>query len=154
MEDMFNKKPPRKVRSFSEAWKQTTGAKIAAAMAIGSIPMFIIFAQNVRGFMDSFGSGMGIMFPVFGMLAVFTLPVLLLACRFGLLGYPKIVREEEIFPILEKTMLWFKDNAFQKERLGKAIDRVGVDKLEEALFGDDLLKRKEEILAADIKTRG
>ena len=97
MEDMFSKKPPRKVRSFSEAWKQTTGAKIAAAMAIGSIPMFIIFAQNVRSFMDSFGSGMGIMFPVFGMLAVFTLPVLLLACRFGLLGYPKIVREEEIF---------------------------------------------------------
>ncbi|MBQ4577737.1 MAG: (4Fe-4S)-binding protein [Clostridia bacterium] len=66
----------------------------------------------------------------------------------------RLVREEEIFPILEKTMLWFKDNAFQKERLGKAIDRVGVDKLEEALFGDDLLKRKEEILAADIKTRG
>lgn len=65
----------------------------------------------------------------------------------------RLVSREEIFPILEKTMLWFKENAYQKERLGAAIDRVGVDKLEEALFGDDLLARKDEILAADVKER-
>ncbi len=65
----------------------------------------------------------------------------------------RLVSREEIFPILEKTMLWFKENAYQKERLGAAIDRVGVDKLEEALFGDDLLARKEEILAAEVKER-
>lgn len=65
----------------------------------------------------------------------------------------RFVTEEEIFPILEKTMLWFKDNAYQKERLGAAIDRIGVDKLEEALFSDELLKRKEEILAAPVKER-
>ncbi len=63
----------------------------------------------------------------------------------------RLVKEEEILPIMEKTMLWFKENAYQKERLGKAIDRIGVDKLEEALFGDDLLARKEEILAAPMK---
>ena len=63
----------------------------------------------------------------------------------------RLVSEEEILPILEKTMLWFKDNAYQKERLGKAIDRIGVDKLEEALFGDELMARKEEILAAEMK---
>ena len=50
-------------------------------------------------------------------------------------------------------MLWFKENAYKKERLGAAIDRIGVDKLEEALFSDDLLNRKEEILAADVKER-
>ncbi len=65
----------------------------------------------------------------------------------------KWVKEDEIYPLLEKTMLWFKDNAYQKERLGAAIDRVGVDKLEAALFSDDLLKRKDEILAAPIKER-
>lgn len=65
----------------------------------------------------------------------------------------RLVSREEIFPILEKTMLWFKENAYQKERLGAAIDRVGVDKLEEALFGDDLLARKDEILAAEVKER-
>lgn len=59
----------------------------------------------------------------------------------------RLVDKEEIFPILEKTMLWFKENANPKERLGKAIDRIGVDKLEKALFSDDLLYRKEEILA-------
>ena len=65
----------------------------------------------------------------------------------------RMVTEAEIFPLLEKTLLWFKDNAFQKERLGAAIDRIGVDQLEKDLFGDDLLARKDEILAAEIKKR-
>ncbi len=41
----------------------------------------------------------------------------------------------------------------QKERLGAAIDRIGADKMEAALFSDGLLERKEEILAAEVKTR-
>lgn len=61
----------------------------------------------------------------------------------------KMVTEEEIFPILEKTMLWFKENALPKERLGKAIDRIGVDVLEKALFSDDLMLRKDEILSKE-----
>ena len=61
----------------------------------------------------------------------------------------RLVTEEEVLPILEKTMLWFKENANPKERLGLAIDRIGVDKLEEALFSDDLLTRKDEILEAE-----
>lgn len=62
--------------------------------------------------------------------------------------------EEEIPELVEKIMLWFKDNAFAKERLGKAIDRIGTDELEKALFSDDLIARRDEILAADIKQRG
>ena len=58
-----------------------------------------------------------------------------------------------IEPLLEKTMLWFKENAYEKERLGKAIDRIGFDRFEAALFSDDLLARKAEILAQPIKTR-
>ncbi|MDY3619136.1 (4Fe-4S)-binding protein [Agathobaculum sp.] len=65
----------------------------------------------------------------------------------------RMVTRDEIFPMLEKTMLWFRENAYQKERLGAAIDRLGVDKLERDLWGDDLLKRKEQILAAEIKPR-
>ncbi len=61
----------------------------------------------------------------------------------------RLVSEDEIFPILEKTMLWFKENGLPKERLGKAIDRIGADKLEAALMGNDLLNRKAEILAAE-----
>lgn len=66
---------------------------------------------------------------------------------------PRLVEEEEILPILEKTMLWFKENAYAKERLGLAIDRIGEDKLEQALFSDELLQRKDEILARDVLQR-
>jgi len=65
----------------------------------------------------------------------------------------RYVKANDIFPILEKTMLWFRENGYAKERLGAAIDRIGADKLEEALFGDDLLARKDEILAAPLKER-
>lgn len=64
----------------------------------------------------------------------------------------RVVEAEEIFPMLEKVMLWFKENAYKKERLGMAIDRVGFDSMEKALFSDDLLNRKEEILAKEIKS--
>lgn len=65
----------------------------------------------------------------------------------------RYVTEDEILPLIEKTMLWFKENAYAKERLGMAIDRVGVDKLEAALFSDDLLARKDEILAKEVLQR-
>ncbi len=63
----------------------------------------------------------------------------------------RLVSEEEILPILEKTILWFRENAYAKERLGKTIDRLGAEVLEKALFSDDLLNRKQAILSADIK---
>ena len=63
----------------------------------------------------------------------------------------RLVTREEIAPILEKTMLWFKENAYQKERLGKAIDRLGLEKFEADVFSDDLLNRKDEIIAAPMK---
>lgn len=59
----------------------------------------------------------------------------------------RFVREDEIMPILEKTLLWFKENGLPKERLGKAIDRIGFDKAEAEIMGDGLLERKAEILS-------
>lgn len=58
--------------------------------------------------------------------------------------------EEEVPDMIEKVMLWFKENAFAKERLGVAVDRLGKEKLEADLATNDLLDRKEEILAKDI----
>jgi hypothetical protein len=55
--------------------------------------------------------------------------------------------------MIEKVMLWFKENGYAKERLGAAIDRIGVDALDAALATDDLLNRKAQILAAPIKER-
>ena len=61
--------------------------------------------------------------------------------------------EAEVPDMIEKVMLWFKENGYAKERLGAAIDRIGVDALEAALATDDLLDRKDQILAAPIRER-
>lgn len=57
------------------------------------------------------------------------------------------VHKDEVLPILEKSMLWFKENALPKERFGKAIDRVGFDKAEAEILGEGILTRKDEILS-------
>lgn len=61
--------------------------------------------------------------------------------------------EAEVPDMIEKVMLWFKENACAKERLGAAIDRLGTDTLEAALATNDLLDRKEKILAAPVRER-
>ena len=53
---------------------------------------------------------------------------------------------DEIPAVIEKVMLWYKENGYVKERLGAAVDRIGTDALEAALATNDLLDRKEDIL--------
>lgn len=65
----------------------------------------------------------------------------------------RFYERDELDALVEKTLLWFRENAWQKERLGAAIDRVGVDKFEAAIATDDLIARKAEILAAPLKVR-
>ena len=60
---------------------------------------------------------------------------------------------EEIPTVIEKVVLWYKENGFTKERLGAAIDRLGTDTLEEAIKGDDLINRRDEILAKPLLER-
>ena len=64
-----------------------------------------------------------------------------------------LFRVEEIPAVIEKVMLWYKENGYAKERLGAAIDRLGIDRLEAAIATDELLERKAEILAAPILER-
>ena len=49
-----------------------------------------------------------------------------------------------------RLVVGYKENGYAKERFGMTIDRVGFDKLEAALFSNDLIERKAEILAAEI----
>ena len=58
---------------------------------------------------------------------------------------------EEIPEIIEKIMLWYKENGKAKERLGKTIDRIGIDTLQKDISGSDLLSRRSEIIEAPIK---
>ena len=60
---------------------------------------------------------------------------------------------DEIPEVIEKVMLWYKENGYAKERLGAAIDRLGIDTLEAAIATNDLIDRKEEILAKPILER-
>ena len=58
---------------------------------------------------------------------------------------------EQIPEIIEKVMLWYKENGFAKERLGAAIDRIGIENFENAIRSDDLIKRRDDILKSEIK---
>jgi dissimilatory sulfite reductase (desulfoviridin) alpha/beta subunit len=60
---------------------------------------------------------------------------------------------DEVPAVIEKVLLWYKENGYAKERLGAAIDRIGIDVLETAIATDDLLARRTEILAAPINER-
>ena len=64
-----------------------------------------------------------------------------------------VYSEEDIPVVIEKVMLWYKENGYVKERLGAAIDRLGTDALEKALETNGLIDRKEEILAAPLLQR-
>ena len=60
---------------------------------------------------------------------------------------------DEIPIVIEKVMLWYKENGYAKERLGATVDRLGTEALESALATNDLLDRKEEILAKPLLER-
>lgn len=60
---------------------------------------------------------------------------------------------DEVPAVIEKVMLWYKENGYVKERLGATVDRLGTEALEAALATNDLLERKEEILAKPLLER-
>ena len=62
----------------------------------------------------------------------------------------RYVTEDELMPIVEKTILWYRENALPKERLGKTVDRLGIEAAEAAILTDAILERREEILAREI----
>ena len=65
----------------------------------------------------------------------------------------KVYSADEVVAVIEKILLWYKENGYVKERLGAAIDRLGADKLEAALAADDLFIRKDEILQKPLLER-
>lgn len=46
----------------------------------------------------------------------------------------RFVERDEIFPILEKMIVWYRDHGVGHERLGATIDRLGMDVVEAALL--------------------
>lgn len=60
---------------------------------------------------------------------------------------------DEVPTLIEKVMLWYKENGYVKERLGATVDRIGTDALEAAIATDDLITRKDDILAKPLLER-
>ncbi|MBS6397378.1 MAG: 4Fe-4S binding protein [Clostridiales bacterium] len=55
--------------------------------------------------------------------------------------------KEEALSVIEKAILLFKEQGKPGERLAQTIDRIGFENVEAQLLSDELLKRKEQILA-------
>lgn len=55
--------------------------------------------------------------------------------------------KQEVLDTIEKVILFFRSEGNAGERLAETIERIGFDKAQEMILGDDLLKRKDEILA-------
>ena len=65
----------------------------------------------------------------------------------------RLFHEDEIMPIIEKSLLWFKKHGYLKERFGLAVERIGIEEFEREVFSDELIVNKEEILNAEIQER-
>ena len=54
--------------------------------------------------------------------------------------------EEEVLSIVEKAILFFKENGNPGERFADTIARIGFANAEKEILSDDILARKEQIL--------
>ena len=67
---------------------------------------------------------------------------------------PGVYTTEELLVLLEKCILLYRDLGYAGERLGRCIERVGEEEFIRQLLSDDVLTRKDEILAAPLRTKG
>lgn len=59
----------------------------------------------------------------------------------------QIFTKDEVMQLIEKTLLLFREQGYAGERLGLMIERIGVDNFVQQLLSDDVLERKQAILA-------
>lgn len=62
--------------------------------------------------------------------------------------------QEEVLSVIEKAILLFREQGRTGERFAKTIERIGFENVEAQLLSDEILERKEEILAANLHTTG
>lgn len=61
----------------------------------------------------------------------------------------KLFTKDEALNVIEKAILLYKNKGISGERFGAAVDRIGIEKVEEMLISDSILKRKKEILGVN-----
>ena len=62
--------------------------------------------------------------------------------------------EEDVLNTVEKTILFFREQGKTSERLSDTIERLGFDYVEKEILSDDILARKDAILAAQLHLTG
>ena len=62
-----------------------------------------------------------------------------------------ITGREEVIKTVEKAILLFREQGILGERFSDTISRIGFENAEKILLSDDILNRKEEILAMEIR---
>ncbi|MCD8124843.1 MAG: (4Fe-4S)-binding protein [Lachnospiraceae bacterium] len=62
--------------------------------------------------------------------------------------------KEEALAVIEKAILLFREQGQTGERFAKTIERLGFENVEAQLLGDEILARKDEILAAKLHLTG
>lgn len=62
--------------------------------------------------------------------------------------------KEEALSVIEKAILLFREQGKTGERFAQTIDRIGFENVEAQLLSDEILGRKEEILAAQLHLVG
>ena len=65
-----------------------------------------------------------------------------------------VYSEDEVMKLIEKAILLYRELGKTGERFGRTIERVGVDEFIRQLKSDDVLSRKDEILAVAAKAKG
>ena len=55
--------------------------------------------------------------------------------------------------MIEKIILYYRENAYKKERFADMIERIGFDKVERALLNEDIISRKDIIISKEINKR-
>lgn len=58
-----------------------------------------------------------------------------------------ITDKEELMNVVEKVILLFRSEGLPGERFADTVDRIGFEKAEQMIFSNELLERKEEIIA-------
>ena len=58
--------------------------------------------------------------------------------------------KNELLDVVDKAILLFRDQGISGERFADTIERIGFKNAEAQLLGDELLKRKKEILGLNV----
>ena len=66
---------------------------------------------------------------------------------------PGIYTKEETLDIIERAILYYRENGKTGERFGAMIDRIGFEEVSKGILGKEILERKEEILKAELHSK-